>query len=148
VITAREILATLGSDPNDRLALQARGAELELATSGRWLLDGVIDRLASAEDSAHVFDSVRTLAQANLFKSNFPNSYLIHVTAAEPVLHKRFLATVEGMASGESGMNRAFSHEVERRADSVRATADLIIDTTAKSITDVCGEALLAIQAL
>jgi len=46
-MTARDILATYGGDLNDRRDLQLRGAELDRTTEGRWLLDGVADRLAT-----------------------------------------------------------------------------------------------------
>ncbi len=148
IITAREILAGLGSDPNNRADLQARGAELERATSGRWLLDGVIAKLPQRLTGTSVVDSVRTTGQAELFRSRFVDSIVIHLTAVEDVLRQRFLATDEGKAIGEQGMRRVFRHPVERGADDVRALADIVIDTTGKSVATVCDEALAAVTAL
>jgi adenylosuccinate synthase len=146
VITAREILATLGGDPNDRRDLQLRGAELERTTEGRWLLDGVVNRLVTASSVIQVVDSIRTTRQASLFRAQFIDVFLLHLTAAETVLRERFLASAEGVAAGEATTIRVFSHEVERDADSVRTLADAVIDTTGKAVADVCTEALATIR--
>jgi adenylosuccinate synthase len=146
VITAREILATHGGDPNDRRDLQLRGAELERTTEGRWLLDGVVDRLATASLVIQVVDSIRTTRQAGLFRAHFKDVFLLHLTAAETVLRERFLASAEGVAAGRAKMDQVFSHEVERDADSVRTLADAVIDTSGKAAADVCTEALAAIR--
>jgi adenylosuccinate synthase len=146
VITAREILATLGGDPNDRRDLQLRGAELERTTKGRWLLDGVVDRLATGSSVIQVVDSIRTTRQARLFRAHFTDVFLLHLTATETVLRERFLASAEGVAAGEVAMERVFSHEVEQDADSVRTLADAVIDTSGKAGPDVCTEALATIR--
>ncbi len=146
VITAREILTTLGADPTNRRDLQLRGAELERTTQGRWLLDGVVDRLATSNSVIRVVDSIRTTRQASLFRAQFPDVFLLHLTAVETVLRERFLASVEGVASGEATMDRMFSHEVERNADSVRTLADSVIDTSSKAVDDICTEALATIR--
>lgn len=141
VITAREILSALGGDPNDRYSLQVRGAELERETQGRWLLDGVLDRLARASASMWVVDSVRTPPQARLFRLHFADVFLLHVTAAEGVRRDRFAASAESGLTDEEGMDRLFAHEVERHADDVRSLADAVIDTTTKSVAEACIEA-------
>jgi adenylosuccinate synthase len=146
VITAREILATHGGDPNDRRDLQRRGADLERTTKGRWLLDGVVDRLATASSVIQVVDSIRTTRQARLFRAHFTDVFLLHLTAAETILRERFLASAEGVVAGEAEIDRVFRHEVERDADSVRAFADAVIDTSGKAVADVCAEALAAIR--
>jgi len=81
-----------------------------------------------------------------MFRAHFTDVFLLHVTAAETVLRERFVASAEGVAAGGADTDRVFGHEVERDADSVRALADAVIDTSGKAVADVCTEALAAIR--
>ncbi len=127
VVSARQILIGRGGSATDRSELQRRGAELEAQTHGSWLVEPVLDALKSADNRLVIVDSVRTVAQAQSIKQKVPETILIHLTASEVELSRRFGA---GLASGNESSPDVRNHPTETHAKKVARYAVLVIDTT------------------
>jgi cytidylate kinase len=143
IVRAREVLlrnaqGNLGS----RKDLQSFGAEVEVKSGGAWLADAVKGTLAGSPNARIVVDAVRTSAQRDhLLRLGMVSSH-IHLTASPEVRAERFSRQIDPLDSGETGFDEVISHNTERRADDLRAVADLVIDTSALT-ADVVREMVL-----
>ena len=135
VVRVRELLLSqLGSEPN-RSSLQRLGRRLDKATRGRWLADAVMHRLQVSTSRILVVDSVRTATQLTLLRRHVP-SRLVHITASRSVREARFgERNTPGFADAAS-FGAAADDPTERDADILLPAADLVVDTTSKSISE------------
>jgi adenylosuccinate synthase len=136
--------ARLGTERSDRQALQRAGTALDRRTTGRWVADALWRQLELDDGEAGaliVVDAVRRENQVEGLRKAFgPAVAHIHLIAPMEIIKSRF----DGRTGREG---EAHSYEVvaadptERQVDSMKSTADVVIDTVRNTADDVLARA-------
>lgn len=127
VLSARETLrARLALREDQRKLMQDRGADLDAATGGAWLVEPVLDLRVPVV----IVDAVRTLQQVLAFRASFEDVWLVYFTASLETRASRY----EGAASDDemkrgTAFAEAIEHPTERGVSALEALADLTVDT-------------------
>lgn len=133
-----EILCKLGSIPvDDRLALQAKGDDLDRQTAGRWVLDELnkVERKTKT-GKTFVVDSVRIEDQIDHIRKAYRPVTHLHLTAPPDVLRKRYNRRYRGK-SGSPSYDKVKMNPTEQKIESLREVADVVIDTNRCTGKDV-----------
>jgi adenylosuccinate synthase len=144
LIRARDVIAEasgLGATPS-RSELVSAGAALDVSSKGRWLAEGSLHRIANSMSSDPVLiDAARSLAQARHVLDVFEEVVVFHLTATIEVRQHRYERQADSSQRLPS-FNELALQASEAGAESVRAIADLVLDTTFLRPDEVMGEAL------
>jgi adenylosuccinate synthase len=114
---------------DDRKALQATGEHLDKSTRGTWVRDALKEWLSSQPDTTGVIvDSVRLREQTDALRNAFgPRVIHVHLNAPPKELEKRYRQRYK---SGSTlTYAEACDDPTEQQVDSLRDTADVVIDT-------------------
>ena len=137
VVSARaEIRLLTRSAELSRAELQRFGAELEEATSGRWLADAIM-RLGDTGDRLVIVDSVRTVAQATAIRAIGEDAIHVHLIATDPVRTGRFEERAPRVRGEAATLGEAMNHATERGVASLADVADRVIDTSMVRVDEV-----------
>ncbi len=136
-----------GVTGRSRAELQRAGDELDRATGGRWVTEGVRARLgAESGDRFVVVDSARTLEQIERLRDVFGGRVVhVHVSAPDAELERRFSARDNQEVSEPRTYADARSNATERAVDNLAREADLVLDTRRCDAEDVCERLLGAL---
>ena len=124
-----------------RSELQAEGERLDRITGGRWVYDEIVQHLRDIPtDTTVVVDSVRILNQIHTIREAYGTVVLhIHLTASVGILEERHNSRLVGISGGEKDLTHqvASSNHIERLIEELKASADIVIDTTKCSVKAV-----------
>lgn len=116
----------------DREDLQWEGERLDRLTGGAWVRDELQRVLnQGGSESDLVVDAVRTLDQVRIMRDTFKSAvHHIHLTASERTLSERY-ATRSPCRDRLQLPTYAYvrDNETERLVDTLRADADIVINT-------------------
>lgn len=128
ILKTRDLLEASWFDPGSptREQLQALGEKLDRETNGRWV---AIETMKVAGDV--VIDSARRPEHVGALREAFPHVYHIHLEAASEVLSARY------HRRGEADYSRVKADPTEAQVGSLRAIADLVVDTSRNTPEDV-----------
>ena len=117
-----------------RLDLQAAGERLDRRTGGAWLAQALLRRLDELEDAKNiVVDAVRISGQIDELRRAFgPRIVHVHVRAPEAIRRERY--RVRGDAET---FEIVMANRTERRVDTLRTIADIVIETDRNTPDDV-----------
>lgn len=141
VVAARELIRQLSGEPGaTRLELQRLGRKLEERTRGRWIADGLL-KTRERGPSGIALDAVRTIEQVEAIRDVWKSSAFIHMTAAAEVRQKRFeLRRPQDPVDRGLSFGEAVTDPAEDAADDLAALADVVIDTSNRSIAETAAE--------
>lgn len=124
---------------NDRKALQREGERLDMRTRGRWVTDELMIWLRRATRKPMIIvDSGRTVEQIAGIRNVFgPIVTHIHLTAPIPELTKRYRERHKQGHEATDDYSQAQADKTEQAVDSLRDTADVVIDTNRCTVEDV-----------
>lgn len=127
-------------EPPTRGALQAIGAELDMQTDGRWVVDRLSRRIFNSTKALFIIDSARTSGQIDGLRQAFGRREVRHVhvtaprdTCAARYEERRLRSAVEEGATYDDVLLDA----TEAAVDSLGELADIWIDTERNSPEDV-----------
>lgn len=148
IVHARDEIANLaGVSVESRSELLDAGAELEHRTNGSWLVSPVAASIASlGGEGIVVVDAVRTIEQLLRLREAQFDPLCLHLTADARARSDRY-GKLRGRAN-ESWISfeEASGHPTEVAADELRAEAQLVIDTTRLSPSEVSRIATLYVN--
>ena len=139
-LRVRQVLRELlGGSDWDRDRLQREGASLDVRTSGRWLMEYVIERMERSP--LLILDSGRTRRQVEPILEGLSNVALVYLDASEGARRARYAkaAGIDPLKRGVS-FGAAMAHETEREAKDLRAMSHLVVDTDGLDATLVLDE--------
>jgi len=142
-----ELAARLGRQIS-RAALQQLGDTMDEQTDYRWLIDNVAVAAVEANPRHErwLLDSVRKRRQVDHFRARFPDSiFHVHLTAAEHVLRERYTRRLSAGAeySGDTSYETAVAHPNELAAHSLIDIADVILDVSQPSPSELAATILM-----
>lgn len=137
IVHVRDALRkTVGLETMNRTALQQAGADLDLATSGHWLLDYLVERTSAG--GRWVVDSVRTPRQTRVVLGNIPGSKLVYIVASPEARRQRYSTGREtDPMKRASPLDRAMDHPTERAVRKLRQMADLVVQSDKTTASDL-----------
>lgn len=147
ILAARSVIRELaGDDLRERDELQNFGEQLETQNPGKWLASAFEAAIICTKSPVAV-DAVRTGAQClELTQIAQFQVVHVHVTASMDVRRDRFVSRRDEVDAGAS-FDEVANHPIEQIAFELEDAADLVVDTTERSIEeafDVMHEWLLA----
>jgi adenylosuccinate synthase len=127
-------------DPRDRAALQTLGEALDRDTDGRWLADDVaVATSRLSEDAIVVVDSARILGQVEALRRAFGRRVThVHLHAPDDELRRRYRRRRGRDLPSYDEVRR---NPTEAAIDSLIGEADVVIDTSRSTATDVAVRA-------
>jgi cytidylate kinase len=144
VLTAAGVIERLaGGRSLERRELQSEGERLENEFPGRWLADAV-DAQAGGETPV-VVDSARTAAQVRALRRRPSAAIVVHLSAERSIRERRFLAR-SAARDRLVTFDEIATSALERAADSLRAEADVVLDSTARSPESLLEELASAVR--
>lgn len=133
IFRTREILGDLVKQrfSSDRLALQRAGDRLDKSTGGIWVVEKLEEWIRkSSLVSDVIVDSVRIPAQIEAIRKAFGKKVIhVHLTAPPQELEKRYKRRHRGSKGHAYSYTEARKNSTERKVDSLRDIADVVIDT-------------------
>ncbi len=127
----------------ERLLLQNAGDRLDRTTSGRWVLNGVIELSKQCPDKSIVIDSVRTKEQIERIRAAFGTAVThIHLTAPLEILERRYQRKYRPQNSTEPSYQQVRANTTEQRIESLKDGADIVINTQRCNESDVLIQAM------
>lgn len=124
---------------NNRKTLQGEGERLDIKTRGRWVTDELMVWMRGPTRKPMIIvDSVRTIEQIEGIRKVFgPIVTHIHLTAPSPELAKRYRERHKQGREATDDYGQAQVDKTEQAVDSLRDTADVVIDTNRCTVEDV-----------
>jgi adenylosuccinate synthase len=124
---------------NNRKALQQEGERLDIKTRGQWVTHELMIWLRRATRKPMIIvDSVRTVEQIEGIRKVFgPIVTHIHLTAPSPELAKRYKERHKQGLEATDDFGQAQADKTEEAVESLRDTADVVIDTNRCTIEDL-----------
>jgi adenylosuccinate synthase len=140
IVSAREVLRNLATrELVSRADLQKFGAAIEHEAPGTWLADAV--RTARRAGVALiVVDAVRTEAQLAAVREVLHRSTTVALTGRREILEERFERRADTADVQTPTLAEAMQHEIERSDPRVEQSADIVIDTSDRSVGQVFDE--------
>ncbi len=138
----REVIRRLRSVEQERSALQKAGESLDRETGGEWVateLRRFIDALSpgDAEASVLVVDAVRIRGQCDSVRRAYGSLVThVHLEAPEEVRARRFPAK-DGEVRELGTYDEVLKNRTEKQVDTLRDSADIVIDTGRCTSEDV-----------
>lgn len=122
---------------DDRLALQAKGDDLDRQISGRWVLDELsqVERI-TGEEKIFVVDSVRIKDQIDHIRKAYGPVIHVHLTAPPKVLRQRYNERYKRKI-GVPSYDKVKENPTETNIESLSKIADVVIDTNRCKKNDV-----------
>jgi adenylosuccinate synthase len=117
--------------PQDRIALQKLGDQLDQETSFRWVFDAVVARTKSSR-TPMVGDCIRNAGQLAHFRQSTDLDVVhVHLYAPDAVLEERFKKRSASASGGDTALSREQADLIKQEKDieSFRADADVRIFT-------------------
>jgi adenylosuccinate synthase len=141
VLKTNELLKELAQSESEetRKSLQTFGRALDLSTNGAWVRDGLIKFAENLPDDAKVIvDSARIAEQIEAIRSAFGLRVLhVHLTAPPEILERRFNKRKKKRFKENLSYAQVKKDPTERQVETLRAIADVVIDTKRSSEQDV-----------
>jgi adenylosuccinate synthase len=138
VLKSKDVIeSVLNRRKADRRFLQDGGEQLDKQTGGKWLANELNKLLINSQGTSMVVvDAIRIEAQVHAIRYSGWQVMHVHLTAATPVLSKRY--SKRRNKSRELGSYAALSEsETERNVESLANIADVVINTDRCNLDDV-----------
>lgn len=144
------ILQRRPKTPMTRLALQAAGEALDLATKGRWVMESLARELQTGSgkfvNSVIVVDSVRIPQQVEAIRGAYGGLVVhIHVTASSDELRRRYRNRYKGK-SGVPTYEAVKQNNTERGIERLADIADVVINSDRCLPEDIHARALAVLD--
>lgn len=156
-VRTQELLRELATERGisldlDRKALQDYGDEVDLATNGEWVAQGVGERLANGElrGDRMVIDSVRRFEQIEHLRAAFPLQVThINLDAPNEVLSERYEERrLSSVLTELSTYDEVAENPTEAAIGELKDQADVSIDTKRNTRQDVLARAAAALRVM
>jgi len=145
ILVRQALEQILGGANWDRRRLQQEGADLDRRSNGKWLLDFIV--AGSDRRNRVVVDAARTRRQVEPILEAGVGARLIFLVASETTRRARYaLAQATDSVKRSTPFDAAMSHETEREAATLRAMADIVIETDDLAIAGVVDECCAALR--
>lgn len=144
-LRTRELMAHVAQErrttlPMERAALQAFGEQLDTATDGRWVVDGLAPKLSSLPpDVLVIIDAIRIPQQLAALRDAFGRNVVhLHLDAPREILGSRYETRRGQSAVAELANYEAVAaNATEAAVGRLRDDADAVIDTDRNRPEDV-----------
>ena len=137
IVSAREVLRSIAQrELVSRADLQDFGATVEREEPGKWLADAV-RTVRRAGVASIVVDAVRTEAQLAAVREALRRPKTVALTGRREVLEERFARRADTADVQNPTLADAMRHEIERSDAQVEQSADIVIDTSDRSVKQV-----------
>jgi len=148
IVRARDEIAELAAISGEsRVELLDAGAELEHRTKGSWLVSPVAASIASLVGGGIVIvDAVRTIEQLLRLREAQFDPLCLHLTADAGARADRYGKLLGRGDKSQISFEEASAHPTELGADELRAEAQLVLDTTRLSPSEVSRIASLYVS--
>lgn len=134
----------LALDANRRTELQRRGAELDRATNGRWLVEYLTERL---ETTRVVVDSVRTVRQTVPILDRVSDSRLVFLDARVATRRKRFeISARTDPVKRSLPFSDAVRHPTEDEVTRLRSLAHVMIESDGMTEAEVVANIVSSLR--
>jgi len=131
-LSSSNLILVLKPDvPQERLALQEAGDQLDRETQGQWVRDALVRRVGQLEQQHDplfiVVDSIRTKEQAEGIRQAYgPQVFHIHLMAPDTVLADR---VSDRARDGDVSLEEAKKNQTESSVNELADIADAVIET-------------------
>jgi adenylosuccinate synthase len=121
-----------------RESLQKLGQQLDKETGGSWVREALQRQIQKSSGNKFVVDAVRILDQVDLIRQAYGYQVMhIHLTASEAELQGRFSKRSSSTFTESINYANAKRNKTERLVEDLRASADVVIDTSRCEPLDV-----------
>jgi adenylosuccinate synthase len=128
-----------GKVARERRAMQQLGSRLDRETSGGWVADGLVSKIAALpKGETVVIDAVRTLEQIEALRSGLSRPVVhVHLTAPDDVLERRYRNRPKTRFKERGSYAEVLSNRTEKLVPTLAGDADVVIDTGRSTKKDV-----------
>ena len=142
VIATRSLIGEHRATDGVRAGLQSAGDDLDAATDGAWVADGVGTRIGDARPDLVIVDAVRRGEQVEHLRRRYGAAVRhVHLTADRGVVERRH-AERRGVVVEPATYADVAANPTEAAVDGMAAVADVVIDTTFVDAASVAARAL------
>jgi dephospho-CoA kinase len=139
IVTARAAIVLHAGRALDARGLATAGFRLEAQFPGVWLASAVA--AAVAADQAAIVDAARTSAQVIALRESSPWCTVVYLTADVETRRRRY----GRRGCGTTQFDALANSSIERGADLLAGNADLCVDTSSLSATQILSRVLTAL---